>query len=92
MGKVQVLFRHFHTERPMGEGVDELAAVIGVFFILRHFNSSASTAFIWTVISAIGIVPILVLIWLLAYAVINRKELAVEQQASSTRQTPPRDP
>ncbi len=69
----------------MGEGVDELAAVIGVFFILRHFNSSASTAFIWTVISAIGIVPILVLIWLLAYAVINRKELAVEQQASSTR-------
>ncbi len=82
-GKGEMLLQALLVGSAVGEGVGELAAAIGVFFIFRHFSSAASTAFIWAAVSAIGIVPVLAFIGLLLYVVVNREELAAKQEAKS---------
>jgi hypothetical protein len=66
----------------VGEGVGELAACIGVLFVLWHLSSSASTAFIWASIFAVIIVAILSFVGLFIYALVNAKELAKKQQTT----------
>jgi hypothetical protein len=79
----QMLLQALLVGSAVGESFGELAAAIGIFFIFRRFSSAASNAFIWAVVSAIGIVPVLSFIGLILYVVVNRNELAAKQQAKS---------
>src|SRR5450755_4071666 len=82
-GKGRLILQAVLIGSAAGEGVGELAAAIGIFFIFLHFSSAASAAFIWSAVFAIGIVPFLSFIGLFIYAVVNRKELAAKQQEKS---------
>jgi len=71
------------------ESLGAIAVVIGIFFILHHFNTTASTAFIWVATSVLVVVPLLEFLGLTVYAIINRKELAAKQQTAATPPMPP---
>lgn len=58
-GKGRLILQAVLIGSATGEGVGELAAAIGIFFIFLHFSPAASAAFIWSAVFAIGIVPFL---------------------------------
>ncbi len=64
----------------VAEGVGELAACIGLLFVLWHFSFSAFRAALLASIFVAIVVPILSFIGLLMYAAFNSKELAKKQQ------------
>src|SRR5258708_16447709 len=66
----------------VAEGVGELAACIGLLFVLWHFSFSAFLAALLASGFVLIIVPILSFIGLLIYAVVNREELAKKQQVT----------
>lgn len=66
----------------VAEGIGEIAACIGLLFVLWHFSFSAFLAAILASAFVLVVVPILSFIGLLVYAVV--KELAGKQQAIDT--------
>ncbi|HVB24095.1 MAG TPA: hypothetical protein VNG51_19310 [Ktedonobacteraceae bacterium] len=82
-GYKNILLESLLIGSSVGESVGELAAVIGIFFIFRHFSSGAGAAFIWSAVFAVVAVPVLAFIGLFVYAMRKSKELAAKQQAKS---------
>lgn len=78
----------FHQALYLGswaaEGVGELAAYIGILFVLWHFSFSAFLGALLAGISVVTVLPLLAVAGLLLYAWVNRKELAAKQQAASS--------
>jgi hypothetical protein len=68
----------------VAEALGELAACIGVLFVLWHFSSSAFLAAILASGFVLIVVPILSFIGLLIYAMVHAKELAKKQQATDS--------
>lgn len=66
----------------VAEGVGELAAFIGLLFVLWHFSFSAFLAALIASGFALIFVPILSFIGLFIYALVNAEELAKKQQAT----------
>ncbi len=66
----------------VAEGVGELAAFIGLLFVLWHLSFSAFLAALLASIFVVIVVPILSFIGLLIYAAVSIKELAKKQQVT----------